>query len=59
MNLLTYLREVRAELVHVNWPTRAEVYHLTVIVLGASLFVGLYIGGLDYTFTSLLGIFLK
>ncbi|KKU43952.1 MAG: hypothetical protein UX59_C0006G0001, partial [Microgenomates group bacterium GW2011_GWA1_46_7] len=25
MNLLTYLREVRAELVHVNWPTRAEV----------------------------------
>lgn len=59
MNLLTYLKEVRVELTKVTWPTRAEATHLTLIILGASLAVGLYVGGLDYVFTSLLGTILK
>lgn len=59
MNLLTYLQEVRVELSKVSWPTRTQATHLTLIILGASLGVGLYIGGLDYIFTNLLGIFLK
>jgi preprotein translocase subunit SecE len=59
MNILTYLQEVRVELTKVTWPTRQEATHLTVIILASSLAVGLYIGGLDYVFTSLLGTFLK
>lgn len=59
MNLLSYLKEVRAELVHITWPTRQETQFLTGIVLGGSLLVGLYIGGLDYGLTYLLGLFLK
>ncbi len=59
MNLLTYLREVRVELTKVTWPTRAAVTRLTAVILIASLVTGLYIGGLDYTFTSILGMFLK
>lgn len=59
MNLLTYLKEVKAELVHITWPTREETQFLTGIVLGGSLLVGLYIGSLDYGLTSLLGMFLK
>lgn len=59
MNLLTYLKEVKAELAHVTWPTREETQFLTGIVLGGSLIVGLYIGGLDYGLTYLLGMFLK
>ena len=59
MNILTYLQEVRVELTKVTWPTRAEATHLTLIILGASLAVGLYIGGLDYVFTSLLGTILR
>jgi len=59
MNLLTYLQEVRVELTKVTWPTRAEATHLTLIILGASLAVGLYVGGLDVVFTNLLGMFLK
>jgi len=59
MNLITYLKEVKAELVHITWPTREETQFLTGIVLGGSLLVGLYIGGLDYGLTTLLGIFLK
>lgn len=59
MNVLTYLKEVRIELAKVSWPTRDESIHLTMIIIGASLLVGLYVGGLDYLFTNLLGLFLK
>ena len=59
MNLISYLKEVRAELSKIAWPRREDVVRLTLIVLGVSLAVGLYIGGLDYGFTSLLGIILK
>ncbi len=59
MNIVTYLKEVRVELTKVTWPTRAQATHLTIIILAASLAVGLYIGGLDFVFTSLLGTILK
>jgi preprotein translocase subunit SecE len=59
MKLLNYLQEVRAELSRVTWPTRAKTWQMTVTVLTISLFVGLYVGGLDYLFTNLLGIILK
>lgn len=59
MNIIKYLREVKVELSKVTWPTRAESLKLTVIILVASLAVGLYIGGLDLIFTNLLGLFLK
>ncbi|MFH1244401.1 MAG: preprotein translocase subunit SecE [bacterium] len=59
MNILQYLREVRLELGKVTWPTRAEATKLTVIIIVASLAVGLYVGGLDVLFTNLLGLFLK
>lgn len=59
MNVFTYLNEVKAELGKVSWPTRATATKLTLIIVGASLAVGLYVGGLDYVFTNLLGIFLK
>jgi len=59
MNLLKYLQEVRIELGKVTWPTRKEATFLTIVILAASLAVGLYIGGLDYIFTNMLGTFLK
>lgn len=59
MNIIQYLKEVRVELTKVTWPTRAEATHLTIVILGASLLVGLYVGGLDVLFTNLLGMYLK
>lgn len=59
MNLIKYLKEVKVELAKVSWPTRAEATKLTLIIILASLAVGLYVGGLDVLFTNLLGIFLK
>ncbi len=59
MNVITYLKEVKAEMVHITWPSREDTQFLTSIVLGGSLLVGLYIGGLDYGLTTLLGLFLQ
>lgn len=59
MKLLQYIREVRAELTRVTWPTRQEALQLTIVILVVSLVVGIYVGGLDLLFTNLLGIILK
>lgn len=59
MQVAQYLREVRAELSKVSWPSRRATLRMTGIVVTASLLVGLYIGGLDLALTSLLGLFIK
>jgi len=59
MKLVSYLQEVRDELGKVTWPTRDSAMRMTGLVIVASLLVGLYIGGLDYLFTNLLGLFIK
>lgn len=53
---VTFLREVRDELQKVVWPSRDEVIRLTGIVILVSLIVGLFLGGIDYLLTTLIGI---
>ena len=50
-NPITFIKEVRDELMKVTWPTRDEVVKLTVIVVVVSLALGIYIGGLDSVMT--------
>lgn len=57
--LLSFLGEVRAELTKVSWPTPRQTLNLTLIVLGVSLLVGIYVGGLDLVLTNLTERFLK
>ncbi len=45
-----YVRQVRAELRKVAWPTRKEVIHYSTIVLIALLFLTALIFGLDLAF---------
>ena len=53
----TFLKEVRLEMKKVNWPTREETIRYTLIVIGVSFFVALYLGGLDYVFSLFLNRF--
>ena len=59
MNPVAYVRQVREELTKVTWPTRREAMNMTLIVVGVSVAVGVYIGGLDSIFTSALDLLLK
>jgi preprotein translocase subunit SecE len=52
--VITFLREVRVELGKVSWPTRQQLVLYTGIVLGLSLFVAVYLGGLDTLFSWIL-----
>lgn len=48
--LVKYLRNTRAELQKVHWPTRAEAESLTKIVLAVTVGMSLFMGLLDYLF---------
>ncbi len=52
--MFKFIQEVRGELIKVTWPTRAETIRISLIVVGISLGVGIYLGGLDFLFTEML-----
>jgi preprotein translocase subunit SecE len=49
--LVEYLRDTRAELRKVHWPTRQEAENLTKIVLGVTVAMAALMGLLDYLFS--------
>ena len=51
LGIIRYLRETRAELRKVTWPTRKEALNLTYIVLGVTFGFALVLGVLDRVFS--------
>lgn len=58
-NPMVFLKEVRAELGKVIWPSRPEIIKLTAVVIGVTILVGAYLGGLDYVFAKIIELILK
>jgi len=59
LNKLTaFLKEVRLEMKKVNWPGRKETVKYTFIIVGVSLIVAAFLGGLDFVFSLLLNRFI-
>lgn len=55
--VILFLKEVRLELKRVTWPTQRETIKYTLIVIGFSLAVAAFLGGLDFLFTWLMNKF--
>jgi preprotein translocase subunit SecE len=55
--IIAFIKESRAELRKVNWPTRAQTVKYTGLVIGVSLGVALFLGVLDYLFEYILKTF--
>lgn len=53
-----FLIEAKVELSRVNWPTRKQIIVYTVLVIAISLAVALFLGSLDFLFSSLVTKFL-
>lgn len=51
---IQFTKEVREEMAKVTWPDRKTTIKFTLIVIGMSLAVALFLGGLDFLFSSLL-----
>lgn len=56
--IVNFLKETRVEMKKVNWLTRNEVIKYTLIVIGLSFVVAMFLGGLDFLFTFLINKFL-
>ncbi len=52
--LINYLKESRAELAKVDWPSRAQAIRLTLVVVVFSVVIAAFIGGVDYFFSNLM-----
>jgi preprotein translocase SecE subunit len=50
-SLVTYLKNVRAEMAHVVWPDRTQALRHTILIVLISALVALLISALDYVFT--------
>ena len=56
--LITFLKEAKAELMRVNWPTKKQAINYTLMVIGISLAVAAFLGSLDYLFSYILKTFI-
>ena len=56
--ILNYIKESKAELKKVQWPTRQEVVQGTIVVVAISLGTVGFLGVVDYLLNSLLEVFI-
>lgn len=57
--LKQFLREVRAEMEKVTWPGRQEVQAATLVIIALVLLLAVFIGGVDFIVSRLLGLFFR
>ncbi|MEK7124654.1 MAG: preprotein translocase subunit SecE [Patescibacteria group bacterium] len=50
----SFFREVYVELRKVNWLSRNQVIRYTVIILAVTILTAVFLGGLDYIFSTIL-----
>jgi len=53
-----YFKEIKLEFKHVNWLTKKEAVKYTLIVIGLSLIMAIFLGFFDLIFTQLLSRFI-
>ncbi|MEK7482408.1 MAG: preprotein translocase subunit SecE [Patescibacteria group bacterium] len=56
--ITNYFKEVRLEIKKVNWPTREQTIQYTLIVIGASVAVAIFLGAIDFGFSTLINKFI-
>jgi preprotein translocase subunit SecE len=52
--IVRYLKETRAELRKVSWPTREQATNLTLIVLAVTVAMAIFLGAVDFIFAALI-----
>ncbi|HAG22015.1 MAG: Preprotein translocase, SecE subunit [Synergistales bacterium 54_9] len=52
MKVMNFIREARAELKKVTWPSRQQVWYSTLIVIAVTFMVAAYLGLVDLLLTA-------
>jgi preprotein translocase subunit SecE len=50
----SFLRNVRAEVKKVSWPSQSEVITMTILILGMVILLSAYIGGVDLVYRQII-----
>jgi len=56
---INYLKDTRAELTHVSWPTQKQTLIYTAMVIAVSVFVAIFLGIFDFLFSRGLTFFIN
>ena len=56
--IVEFLKDVKIELSKVSWPTRDQTVQYTLVVIGLSVAIALFLGGVDFVLARGLKIFL-
>jgi preprotein translocase subunit SecE len=51
---INYVKDTRAELEHVSWPTRRQAMGFTAVVILVSIVTAIFLGFFDYVFSLIL-----
>lgn len=51
---VNFIKEAKVELTKVNWLSKKQAINYTLLVIGVSLAVALFLGALDYAFAGIL-----
>jgi preprotein translocase subunit SecE len=54
MKIIEYVKETKAEMAHVTWPTRKQAIAYSVLVVVVSVAISVFLGVFDYIFSKLL-----
>lgn len=57
--IIRYIKETRAELRKVSWPSREEAINLTAIVVAVTAAMALFLGVVDFLFSKLFGLIIR
>ncbi|HEY4494614.1 MAG TPA: preprotein translocase subunit SecE [Candidatus Paceibacterota bacterium] len=58
MKIAEYIKETRAEMAHVSWPSRKQAISYAVMVIVISILTALFLALFDYIFSKLLTLFI-
>ena len=58
MRITQYVKDTRAELTHVNWPSREQTLRFTLLVIAVSVATAALLGLSDFVFSKLLTLLL-
>ena len=53
-SIVSFLRNVRAEIKKVSWPSQSEVITMTILILGMVILLSAYIGGVDLVYKNII-----
>ena len=53
-SFIQYIKDTRAEMRHVSWPTRKHAVIFTILIILVSVFVSVFLGLFDFVFSDLI-----